>query len=381
MTYVTSVTATNSTTAQRSRRTRHLTDRGSPVAARRGDARRCLGRPGRTEVCGELTPVGSARDRSSLRHGDAADAEMRAAIAGAEVGDEQKREDPDRQRAAGARRATARPGLGALRADRDDGEPDRAAAPQRPGDVLVAEEHSHVLIYEFGGAAVHAGLVTLGVPGDAGRFTPEQIQELRSRGTQGGRPAPDAARRSRTRTTRRVAAAGRSMSWRPSRPRRTTHGLAVHLDGARLLNAVGRAGCAAVGDHAIRRHGHAVSLEGPRLPARRAPRRPRGAPGAGVARQAPLRRRDAPGGDRRRGRCLRARPPRRPARRRPRPRAAAGRRVARRRASRRPRAGRDELRAARPGAARVSGATRRSRGSARQASGCRRRSGRRCCAR
>ncbi len=35
----------------------------------------------------------------------------------------------------------------------------------RPGDVLVAERHSHVVIYEFGGAAVHAGLLTVGLPG------------------------------------------------------------------------------------------------------------------------------------------------------------------------------------------------------------------------
>ena len=41
----------------------------------------------------------------------------------------------------------------------------------RPGDVLIAEEHSHVLIYEYGGASAHAGLVTLGLRGDAGRVS------------------------------------------------------------------------------------------------------------------------------------------------------------------------------------------------------------------
>ena len=35
----------------------------------------------------------------------------------------------------------------------------------RPGDVLLAEQHSHVLVYEFGGAAAHAGLLTVGLPG------------------------------------------------------------------------------------------------------------------------------------------------------------------------------------------------------------------------
>ena len=50
-------------------------------------------------------------------------------------------------------------------------------------------------------------------------------------------------------------------------------GLKLHLDGARLLNAVGRLGCA--GERARRavRHRQPVPLEGPRLPARRADRR------------------------------------------------------------------------------------------------------------
>ena len=46
----------------------------------------------------------------------------------------------------------------------------------RPGDVLIAEEHSHVLIYEYGGASAHAGLVTLGLRGDAGRVSPDQVR-------------------------------------------------------------------------------------------------------------------------------------------------------------------------------------------------------------
>ena len=46
----------------------------------------------------------------------------------------------------------------------------------RPGDVLIAEETAHVVIYEYGGAAAHAGLMTLGLPGDRGRLTPEQVR-------------------------------------------------------------------------------------------------------------------------------------------------------------------------------------------------------------
>ena len=98
---------------------------------------------------------------------------MRRAIAEAAVGDEQKREDPIGQRAAGARRRAARPGGGALPSDRDDGEPDRAqAALAARATCSSREEHSHVVIYEYGGAAAHAGLITLGLPGDRGRVSP-----------------------------------------------------------------------------------------------------------------------------------------------------------------------------------------------------------------
>src|SRR4249920_475576 len=101
---------------------------------------------------------------------------MRAAIASAVVGDEQKREDPTvtalQERVAAMLGQEASLFL-----------PTATMANQialklhtRPGDVLLAEEHSHVMIYEFGGAAVHAGLMTVGLPGEGGRITAEQIR-------------------------------------------------------------------------------------------------------------------------------------------------------------------------------------------------------------
>ena len=103
-------------------------------------------------------------------------AEMRAAIAAAVVGDEQKREDPT-----------------VLELERRVAEllghesavflPTATMANQvalklhgRPGDVLLAEQHSHVLVYEYGGAAAHAGLMTRGLPGVGGRITVEQVR-------------------------------------------------------------------------------------------------------------------------------------------------------------------------------------------------------------
>ena len=45
-----------------------------------------------------------------------------------------------------------------------------------PGDVVIAEEHSHLFISEQGGPAAHSGLFTRPLPGYAGRLAPEQIR-------------------------------------------------------------------------------------------------------------------------------------------------------------------------------------------------------------
>jgi len=105
---------------------------------------------------------------------------MRAAIAAAEVGDEQMGEDPSvnelQERVAAL-----------LGQERAIFLPTATMANQialklhgRPGDVLIAEQHSHVVIYEFGGAAVHAGLLTVGLSGSGGRLTPEQVRAAAS---------------------------------------------------------------------------------------------------------------------------------------------------------------------------------------------------------
>ena len=161
---------------------------------------------------------------------------MRAAIAEAVVGDEQKREDPTVT--ALQDRVAALLGLEAAVFL-----PTATMANQialklhgRPGDVLLAEETSHVIVYEYGGAAVHAGLLTQGLPGVDGRITPEQVREAAAPSTKaadqratvlsledthnnaGGRVWPLDDLRAVIETAREL-------------------GLAVHLDGARVLNA------------------------------------------------------------------------------------------------------------------------------------------------
>jgi threonine aldolase len=167
--------------------------------------------------------------------------EMRRAIAEAELGDEQKQEDPTV--IALERRAAALLGQEAAVFV-----PTATMANQialklhgRPGDVLLAHETSHVLVYEYGGAAAHAGLMTTGLRGEAGRMTREQIlvacapsskvadQRVavlsleNTHNNAGGRVWPLDALED-------VVAAAREA------------GIAVHLDGARLLNA-----CVALG--------------------------------------------------------------------------------------------------------------------------------------
>jgi len=103
---------------------------------------------------------------------------MRAAIAGAEVGDEQRREDPTvnelQERAAALLGHEAALFL-----------PTATLANQialklhsRPGDVLVAERYAHVVIYEYGGAAAHAGLMVETIEGRHGRFGVDELEAV-----------------------------------------------------------------------------------------------------------------------------------------------------------------------------------------------------------
>jgi threonine aldolase len=161
---------------------------------------------------------------------------MRKAIAEAALGDEQKREDPT---VLELERRTAE----LLGQEASVFVPTATMANQialklhgRPGDVLIAHETSHVVVYEYGGPAAHAGLMTLGLPGVAGRVTPAQVRAAsepsakiadqrvavlsleNTHNNAGGRvwPLADLAE---------VVATAREL------------GIAVHLDGARLLNA------------------------------------------------------------------------------------------------------------------------------------------------
>ncbi len=259
---------------------------------------------------------------------------MRAAMASAEVGDEQRREDPTvlalEERAAaflGQEEAVYLPT--ATMANQIA----LSILGQR-GTELVVEETAHIMISELGGAAMHSGLQTRGLPGYRGRSDRRADAARRStRRTASTRRAPRSSR-SRTPTTAPAAPSGRSTSCEAVVDVSRELGLAVHLDGARHRERLRRARRAGRRIGGSFRHRDAVPLEGARLPARRRDRGLARPDGAGPGREAPLRRRDAAGRDRRRSRALRARAQRRAARRRPRPRAASRRRAGLRAASR-----------------------------------------------
>jgi threonine aldolase len=160
---------------------------------------------------------------------------MLAAMAAAEVGDEQEREDPTTNEL--QRRMAELLGHEAALFLPTATMANQAAllALSRPGCKVVAEERTHVLIYEWGGPAIHSGLVMQGLVSDAGRPTPEQIEELDEFGpgsvlvlenthrSSGGRVWPLDEFRAAAETAR-------------------SRGAAVHLDGARLFNASVAAG-------------------------------------------------------------------------------------------------------------------------------------------
>ena len=157
---------------------------------------------------------------------------MLAAMANAEVGDEQYLEDPTTNEL--QRRMAALLGHEAALFLPTATMANQAAlrAQTKPGSVLLAEERTHVLVYEWAGPAIHSGLIMRGVDAYAGRVTPEQIFAVsdpdlgpggivvleNTHRSSGGRVWP------LDEFTAAVDAA---------RARRA----AVHLDGARLFNA------------------------------------------------------------------------------------------------------------------------------------------------
>jgi threonine aldolase len=167
-------------------------------------------------------------------------AEMRAAIAAAEVGDEQRKDDPTttalEERVAellGHEAAVFLP----------SGTMCNEIAIRlhiRPGgEQLLIGRETHPLIAEAGGPAQLSGAVITELDGDAGRFTPETLDTTIRGAGPGGRYAP----RPRLVCVEQTTNMGGGRVWALEQVRGVLdvarqHGLSTHLDGARLMNAV-----------------------------------------------------------------------------------------------------------------------------------------------
>jgi threonine aldolase len=168
-------------------------------------------------------------------------AAMREAIAAAAVGDDQKREDPTVNE-------LERRGAEFLGQAEAVFLPTATMANQialnilgRPGDALLVERHAHIMLSELGGPAAHSGLLTIGLEGTKGGFSPEQVlAELRDRTSVHVAPT-----RVVTIENTHNSAGGRVWPLHEVDAIVATcreHDLAVHLDGARLVNAAAATG-------------------------------------------------------------------------------------------------------------------------------------------
>ena len=161
---------------------------------------------------------------------------MRAFMAQAEVGDEQKREDPTTLRLEaevcellGTEAAVFLP----------SGTMCNQIAVRlhcRPGEEIILDRTAHIRNYEAGGAAALSGACLYPLDGDAGIFTAAQVEAAI-------RPAINHSPHSRLLVVEQTSNGGGGTIW----PLETMedvcatakkHGLACHMDGARLLNAV-----------------------------------------------------------------------------------------------------------------------------------------------
>ena len=166
---------------------------------------------------------------------------MRKAMAEAEVGDEQRGEDPTtnllQDRVADLLGKEAAVFL-----------PSGTMCNQiamlvhcRPGDEIIGASETHVFTSEGGGASVFAGAQTLNIPSDKGIFDGKAVEAVVRTGDNRHNPI------SRVVVIEQTVNRGGGAVWTTAQIEDVAkaarkHGLIVHMDGARLLNAVVAAG-------------------------------------------------------------------------------------------------------------------------------------------
>lgn len=107
----------------------------------------------------------------------------------------------------------------------------------RPGDEVICEEGAHIYRYEGGGLMANSGVSVRFISADRGRFTAEQVA--------GAINDPDNPHLARTRVVNveNTSNRGGGSVWALNEVERiravcVKHDLALHLDGARIFNAI-----------------------------------------------------------------------------------------------------------------------------------------------
>lgn len=160
---------------------------------------------------------------------------MRAAMAAAEVGDEQAGADPtvwalcDRVAALLGKEAAMFLPSGTM------ANQVALATHCRPGDQVLAHESAHILSSEAGAQSAITGVLVLGLPGARGQF---DVATLEAAITAPSRYSPP----QRLVEVEQTANRGGGACWPAAALRAVAdcahaHGMATHMDGARLLNA------------------------------------------------------------------------------------------------------------------------------------------------
>jgi threonine aldolase len=113
----------------------------------------------------------------------------------------------------------------------------------RPGDEIILDRSAHTLHFETGAPAALSGAMTRAIDGERGSFGAAAVERVL-------RPNDQYAPRSRLISVEQTANLAGGSVWPLARLREVAavaqrHGLALHMDGARLLNAVVASGVSA----------------------------------------------------------------------------------------------------------------------------------------
>jgi threonine aldolase len=161
---------------------------------------------------------------------------MRRAMAEAEVGDEQQREDPTVNRLQDVVAELLGKEAALFLPSGTMCNQVAFSVHCRPGDEILLHETAHPMLYEAGGAAALTGAVFRPLPGPRGIFTAEQVRAA-------VRPPVHYMPRSRVVSVEQTANIVGGVCWRLAEVQAVCDaarelGLRCHMDGARLLNAV-----------------------------------------------------------------------------------------------------------------------------------------------